>query len=91
MTSQQFDALVAEYGWIAAIAIVVSMFFAMLGKAWSSIVKFVKVVDILIDLPEKLQSIEDKLHNVEHEVTTNSGTSIKDAVKRIEERLNTEA
>lgn len=91
MTSQQFDALVSEYGWLAATVIVISMFFAMLGKAWGSIVKFVKVVDILIDLPEKLQSIEDKLHNVEHEVTTNSGTSIKDAVKRIEERLNTEA
>lgn len=91
MTSQQFDALVAEYGWIAAVAIVVTMFFAMLGKAWGSIVKFVKVVDILIDLPEKLQAIEDKLHNVEHEVTTNSGTSIKDAVKRIEDRLNREA
>lgn len=91
MTSQQFDALVAEYGWIVAISIVVIGFFTMIGKAWGSIVKFVKVVDILIDLPEKLQSIEDKLHNVEHEVMTNSGTSIKDAVKRIEDRLSTEA
>lgn len=91
MSSEQFNALVAEYGWVFAVAVVVGGFFTMIGKAWSSIVKFVKVVDILIDLPDKLQAIEDKLHNVEHEVTTNSGSSIKDAVKRIEDRLNREA
>ena len=91
MTNQEFSNLVSEYGWFVAVSIVIVGFFTMIGKAWGSIVKFVKVVDILIDLPEKLQSIEDKLHNVEHEVTTNSGTSIKDAVKRIEDRLNREA
>ena len=91
MTSEQFNTLVTEYGWIIAISMVVIGFFTMLGKAWSSIVKFIKVVDILIDLPDKLQTIEDKIQNVEHEVTTNSGTSIKDAVRRIEERLNKEA
>jgi hypothetical protein len=91
MTSQEFDNLVSEYGWVVAVSVVVIGFFTMVGKAWGSIVKFVKVVDILIDLPDKLQAIEDKLHTVEHEVTTNSGTSIKDAVRRIEERLSTEA
>jgi hypothetical protein len=91
MTSQEFNNLVADYGWVVAVTLVVVGFFSMMGKAWGSIVKFVKVVDILIDLPDKLQAIEDKLHNVEHEVTTNSGSSIKDAVKRIEDRLNTEA
>ena len=91
MTSEQFNALVEQYGWVAALSMLLFGFFAMLGKAWGSIVKFVKVVDILIDLPDKLQAIEDKLQNVEHEVTTNSGTSIKDAVRRIEDRLNREA
>lgn len=91
MTGEQFDALVSEYGWIVAVSIVLFGFFVMLGKAWSSIVKFVKVVDILIDLPDKLQAIEDKIQSIEHEVTTNSGTSIKDAIKRIEERLSKEA
>lgn len=91
MTGQEFNNLVNDYGWVVAILLVVVAFFTMIGKAWGSIVKFVKVVDILIDLPEKLQSIEDKLHNVEHEVMTNSGTSIKDAVKRIEDRLSKEA
>jgi hypothetical protein len=90
MTSEQFNTLVAEYGWIVAISIVVIGFFTMLGKAWGSIVKFIKVVDILIDLPDKLEAIEKKIESVEHEVTTNSGTSIKDAVRRIEERLNRE-
>lgn len=90
MTSEQFNTLVAEYGWVVAISMVIIGFFTMLGKAWNSIVKFIKVVDILIDLPDKLQTIEDKIQNVEHEVTTNSGTSIKDAVRRIEERLNKE-
>ncbi len=91
MTSQQFDALVSEYGWLVAVTMVIVGFFAMLGKAWGSLVKFIKVVDVLIDLPDKLEAIEKKLENVEHEVTTNSGTSIKDAVRRIEERLNREA
>jgi hypothetical protein len=91
MTGEQFNALVTEYGWVIAVSIVLFGFFAMLGKAWNSIVKFVKVVDILIDLPDKLQAIEDKIQGIEHEVTTNSGTSIKDAIKRIEERLNREA
>jgi len=91
MTGEQFDALVSEYGWIAAVSIVFFGFFVMLGKAWSSIVKFVKVVDILIDLPDKLQSIEDRIQGIEHEVTTNTGTSLKDAVRRIEDRLNREA
>lgn len=90
MTGEQFDALVNEYGWIVAVSIVLFGFFVMLGKAWSSIVKFVKVVDILIDLPDKLQAIEDKIQGIEHEVTTNSGTSIKDAIKRIEDRLSKE-
>jgi hypothetical protein len=90
MTSEQFNTLVAEYGWIVAISMVVIGFFTMLGKAWSSIVKFIKVIDILIDLPDKLEAIEKKLESVEHEVTTNSGTSIKDAVKRIERKLNKE-
>lgn len=90
MTSEQFNALVQQYGWFAAISMLLFGFFVMLGKAWGSIVKFVKVVDILIDLPDKLQAIEDRIQGIEHEVTTNSGTSIKDAVKRIEDRLNRE-
>lgn len=91
MTGQEFNTLVNDYGWAVAVLLVIVTFFTMIGKAWKSIVKFVKVVDILIDLPTKLQAIEDKLEKVEHEVTTNSGTSIKDAVRRIEERLSKEA
>jgi len=91
MTGQEFNTLVNDYGWAVAVLLVIVAFFTMIGKAWKSIVKFVKVVDILIDLPAKLQAIEDKLEKVEHEVTTNSGTSIKDAVRRIEERLSKEA
>lgn len=91
MTGQEFDNLVSDYGWLIAVLLVVVAFFAMIGRAWGSVVKFVKVVDILIDLPAKLQAIEDRIQSIEHEVTVNSGTSIKDAVKRIEERLNKEA
>jgi hypothetical protein len=36
----------------------------------------------------KLDTLEIGLISVEHEVKTNNGSSIKDAVKRIEERLD---
>ena len=54
-----------------------------------------KTVDIITGLPLELRYIHDKLDtleiriiNVENEVKTNGGSSIKDAVKRIEDRLD---
>lgn len=90
MTGQEFNNLVNEYGWIVAISIAVVGFFAFISKFWGSISKFVRVVDILIELPERLKTIEEKIHNVEHEVMTNSGSSLKDSVGRIERHLNIE-
>lgn len=37
---------------------------------------------------ERLGSMEDRLGEVEHEVKTNTGTSLKDAAKRTEEAVN---
>lgn len=57
-------------------------------KAWPFISNVVRTVDIISELPERLDKIETRLMNVEHEVRTNGGSSIKDAVKRIEDHLN---
>lgn len=91
MTGEEFNNLVTEYGWIVAVSIAVVGFFTFISKFWGSISKFVRVVDILIELPERLKAIEEKIHNVEHEVMTNSGSSLKDSIGRIERHLNIEA
>lgn len=90
MTGAEFNTLVSEYGFIAATLLAIGLFFGTLAKLWPAISKFVHTVDIIVSLPTNLAEIHAKLDRVEHEVMTNSGSSLKDAVKRIEERLNKE-
>ncbi len=91
MTSAEFNTLVAEYGFVAAVVVATGLFFGTLAKVWPAISKFVHTVDIIVSLPTNLAEIHEKLDRVEHEVMTNSGSSLKDAVRRIEDRLNKEA
>lgn len=87
MTPDQASAFLTDYG-----PVIWTVFFIIAGlgiliKAWPTISKIVEVVDALADLPDKLDKIDNRLENVEHEVRTNGGSSIKDAVKRIEDHL----
>jgi hypothetical protein len=61
---------------------------ATLIKIWPFISKVVRTIDIISELPDRLDKIEARLMGVEYEVKTNNGSSIKDAVKRIEDHLN---
>ena len=49
-------------------------------RAWPWLVRFVTLVNALGDLPAKL-ALVDEIH---HEVKPNTGTSLNDAVRRVE-------
>jgi len=77
-----------DYGPIIWTVFLIVVIIAALIKIWPFISKVVHTVDIIAELPDRLDKIETRLMNVEHEVRTNGGSSIKDAVKRIEDHLN---
>jgi uncharacterized membrane protein len=95
MTTEQANEFLVDYGpviWFVFLAVV---FLAAIVKAWPFISSVVKTVEIITELParfervdEKLDTLEIRLMSVEHEVKTNGGSSIKDAVRRIEDRLD---
>jgi hypothetical protein len=87
MSNEQANQFLMDYGptiWFVFLFIVSV---AVLVKAWPFISNVVKTVDIISGLPDELQYIHKKLDtleirliSVEHEVKTNGGSSIKDAV-----------
>jgi len=95
MTPEQAGTFLSNYGpfiWVIFITIV---FIGGVVKMWPFITSVVKTVEIITGLPTELKYIHDKLDtleiriiNVETEVKLNSGSSLKDAVKRIEDRLD---
>jgi uncharacterized membrane protein len=96
MTPEQANQFFTDYGSIVWYIFLTVAFFAAFVKAWPFIASVVKTVEIITELPDrfkhidtKLDTLELRLISVEHEVKTNGGSSIKDAVKRIEERLDT--
>jgi len=95
MTTEQANEFLVDYGPIIWFVFLAVVFLAALVKAWPFIASVVKTVEIITNLPdqmtyihEKLDTLEIRLISVEQEVKTNGGSSIKDAVKRIEEHLN---
>ena len=95
MTTEQANEFLTDYGPIIWFVFLTIVFIAAIVKAWPFITSVVKTVEIISSLPEQLTYIHDKLDtleirlmSVEHEVKTNGGSSIKDAVKRIEDRLD---
>lgn len=60
---------------IAAVALVV-----LVVKVWPLVRRFVATIDALADLPAKMRLL-DEIH---HEVRPNTGTSLNDAVRRVE-------
>jgi len=69
-----------------AIAAVVGVPVALV-KLWPIIKRMVTVGAILESLPETLQKQDEVLEIIRHEVEFNNGTSVKDAVTRVEKAL----
>jgi hypothetical protein len=95
VTTEQANEFLVDYGPIIWFVFLIVVFLAAIVKAWPFIASVVKTVEIITNLPdqmayihEKLDTLEIRLINVEQEVKTNGGSSIKDAVKRIENHLN---
>jgi hypothetical protein len=95
VTTEQANEFLVDYGPVIWFVFLTVVFLAALVKAWPFISSVVKTVEIITNLPEqmtyiheKLDTLEIRLISVEHEVKTNGGSSIKDAVKRIEDHLN---
>jgi len=88
MTPEQASQFLMDYGPIIWTVFLILALLATLIKIWPFVSKAVKTIDIISELPDRLDKIEARLMGVEHEVKTNGGSSIKDAVKRIEEHLN---
>jgi hypothetical protein len=96
MTPEQANQFFTDYGSVIWYIFLTIAFLAAFVRAWPFITSVVKTVEIITELPdrfhridEKLDTLEIRLISVEHEVKTNGGSSIKDAVRRIEERLDT--
>jgi hypothetical protein len=88
MTPDQAGQFLMDYGPIIWTVFLIVVFVGALIKIWPFISKVVHTIDIIAELPDRLDKIEARLMGVEHEVKTNGGSSIKDAVKRIEDHLN---
>lgn len=95
MTPEQANEFLLNYGPVIWFVFLTVIFLAAIVKSWPFITSVVKTVEIITSLPEKFQYVHDKLEcleqglkAVEHEVKTNGGSSIKDAVIRIEKRLD---
>ena len=88
MTTEQASQFLMDYGPIIWTVFLIAVILATLIKIWPFISKVVRTIDIISELPDRLDKIEARLMGVEYEVKTNNGSSIKDAVKRIEDHLN---
>ena len=88
MTPEQASQFLMDYGPIIWTVFLILALLATLIKIWPFVSKAVKTIDIISELPDRLDKIEARLMGVEYEVKTNNGSSIKDAVKRIEDHLN---
>jgi hypothetical protein len=95
VTPDQANQFLIDYGFVLGFVVLTVGGLAVFVKAWPFITSVVKTVEIITSLPEQLSYIHEKLDtleirliSVEHEVKTNGGSSIKDAVKRIEDRLD---
>ena len=74
-------------GWVIGILGTVTFFV----KGWPTIRKFVAFIDALFSLPAfiartdiTLQAQDVKIEQIHHEVNYNNGSSVKDAVARVE-------
>ena len=80
--------------WILAIVALIGA----VVKLWKPMNQFTAIINATVGLPayiaradargvtmdEKIKEIEDKINGIHHEVNYNNGTSVKDAVDRVE-------
>ena len=87
MTPDQLNAFMTDYGPVLWAIFLTFVGVSLLVKSWPFIKGVVKTVEIIEELPIRLDRIEARIERVEKEVHTNSGTSLKDAVRRIEMKI----
>lgn len=87
MTPDQLNAFMTDYGPVLWAIFLAFVGISLLVKSWPFIKSVVKTVEIIEELPFRLDRIEARIERVENEVHTNSGTSLKDAVRRIEMKI----
>lgn len=87
MTPEQLNAFMTDYGPVLWAIFLTFIGISVIVKSWPFIKGVVKTVEIIEDLPNRLDRIERQIASVEKEVLTNSGSSLKDAVRRIEMKI----
>jgi hypothetical protein len=87
MTQEQLNAFMLDYGPVLWAIFLAFVGVSLLVRSWPFIKGVVKTVEIIEELPDRLDRIERQIATVEKEVVTNSGSSLKDAVKRIEAKI----
>jgi hypothetical protein len=71
-------------GWmLAALAVI-----GFIVKVWPFIRKLFALVDALGQLPEFIARTDTKIEQIHHEVHFNNGSSVKDAIVRVEKAVN---
>ena len=61
-----------------------SLVVGFVAKGWPKIRAGFRLIDTLGSLPDRLDGIDQQLRDIHHETHKNDGSSIKDAVDRIE-------
>lgn len=98
MTNSQILGWADSYGLFAAALILVVVILigggVLIKKSWGAIAGLVRTVEIIADLPDRLDKIDalqvqkaSDIAAIKQELTTNHGTSLKDSVYRIERQL----
>lgn len=98
MTNSQILGWADTYGLFAAAIIVFIIIIigggVLIKKSWGAITGLVRTVEIIADLPDRLDKIDalqlqkaSDIAEIKQELTTNHGTSLKDSVYRIERQL----
>lgn len=98
MTNSQILGWADTYGLFAAAIIVFIIIIigggVLIKKSWGAITGLVRTVEIIADLPDRLDKIDalqlqkaTDIAEIKQELTTNHGTSLKDSVYRIERQL----
>lgn len=75
------DLLAAQVAaWIVAFALVI----VLITKVWPWVRRLVRLVDALQELPEYMERTTKKIDQIHHEVNYNNGSSVKDAIARLD-------
>ena len=94
MSLQQFSTFILDYGGVGIIILVVVFGISALVKMWPMLVKFISVGSAVAELPETLATLSEKTEKLEttlqiikKEVLPNGGSSLRDAVNRVEANM----